>query len=156
MSSSIFDVRKYLENLLTGSPLCEIKNFSKFQEISERLTGFQIINLGSPIRLSWSSDGVGMAFFKCVNRGCSFSPFTSTLSKMTALDTNPLPGLTYFSAFKISAPLEFSWWPNWFEGKARITNFSGNFSRSWFIWVKSLTVVPQRDAVFNTNTTLPL
>ena len=38
-----------------------------------------------------------------------------------ALGSNPFPGLTYFSALRISWPPEFSWWPNWLLGKAKIT-----------------------------------
>merc|ERR1719239_1559838 len=49
------EVRKCLEKRLTGCPAGETRNFSKFQEISERLTGFQMKNFGSPINLSGRS-----------------------------------------------------------------------------------------------------
>lgn len=52
MSDAMSDVRKCLEYRLNGSPFGEIRNFSKFHEMSDRLTGFQIKNFGSPIRLS--------------------------------------------------------------------------------------------------------
>merc|ERR1719195_1426054 len=55
----------------------------------------------------------------------------------------------------ISLPLEFSSWPNWFVGNARTASLSENFSQSSFICVKSLTVVPHKEAVFSTSTTLP-
>lgn len=38
---------------------------------------------------------------------------------------------------------------------SQITSLSPNFSASWLSWVKSLVVVPQRDAVFSTSTTFP-
>ena len=45
----------------------------------------------------------------------------STLSNMRHFGTNPFPGRTYFKAFSISTPSEFSWWPNWFDGNESTT-----------------------------------
>lgn len=78
-----------------------------------------------------------------------------TLSNMTHLGSNPFPGRTCLSAFKISSPLEFSWWPNWLVGNAKMTKSEPNFSQSSFICVKSRIVVPHKEAVFSTRTTLP-
>ena len=44
-----------------------------------------------------------------------------TLSMRMHLGTKPLPGRTCFRAFIISWPFEFSWWPNWLLGKAKMT-----------------------------------
>ena len=76
-----------------------------------------------------------------------------------------------------------TWWPNWLDGKERTARSSGNwkkifwqfwcndvilwsgalqllhqitFSHNSFICEKSLTVVPHKEAVFSTSTTLPL
>merc|ERR1719186_716825 len=69
---------------LTGAPSGEIRNFSKFQEISVLLTGFQMKNFGSAIKSSVLSLGAGRLFFNHLKSGCSFSPFTSILSNMIA------------------------------------------------------------------------
>ena len=51
MSLAISEVRKVLEYLLTGLPFWSTRNFSKFQEMSERRTGLQMMNFGSVMRL---------------------------------------------------------------------------------------------------------
>ena len=66
---------------------------------------------------------------------------------------------------------QFSWSPNWLQGKPSTARVSGNYGKimrsrsSWcgitfahnsFICVKSLVVVPHKVAVFSTSTTLPL
>ena len=48
---AISEVRKVLEYLLTGLPVWSTRNFSKFQEMSERRTGLQMMNFGSVMRL---------------------------------------------------------------------------------------------------------
>ena len=68
----------YLEYLFKGVPSGPIRNFSKFQAISDLLTGFQMKNWGLTIRLSASSEGAGSDFFRYLNNGCSFSPLAST------------------------------------------------------------------------------
>jgi len=156
MSLETWAVWKLLLYLFTALPFESTRNFSKFHAISLRRTGFQIINLGSPMRLSWSSDGIGSSVFNQEKIGCSPSPLATTLSNITHLGSNPLPGRTYLRAFMISSPLEFSWWPNWLVGKAKMTNLSPYFSQSSFICVKSRTVVPHKEAVFSMRTTLPL
>jgi len=154
MSLEIWAVWKLLLYLLIALPFLSIRNFSKFQAMSLLLTGFQMMNFGSPIRLSESSDGTGSSVFNHENTGCSPSPLIKILSNMMHFGWKPFPGRTYFKALMISCPLEFSWWPNWFVGKAKITNLSPYFSQSSFICVKSRTVVPHNDAVFSTRTTL--
>lgn len=154
MSLEIWAVWKLLLYLLIALPFLSIRNFSKFQAMSLRLTGFHMINFGSPIRLSASSDGTGSSLFNHENTGCSPYPLIKTLSNMMHLGSKPLPGRTYFKALIISCPLEFSWWPNWFVGNAKMTKLSPYFSQSSFICVKSRTVVPHNDAVFSIRTTL--
>ena len=86
----------HLEKRLTGVPAGLMRNFSKFQEMSDRRTGDQTINLGLPRLTPCSSDsedmdsGADAALVTClsagrgrfclrkVNTGCSASPFTST------------------------------------------------------------------------------
>merc|ERR1711870_65840 len=108
MSASMSLVRKLREQRLMGVPSLPIRNFSKFQAMSVLLTGFQIKKWGLAIRLSESSEGAGSDFLRNVKRGCSFSPFTSTLSNMSPLNSKPLPGLTCFSRLTISSPPPFS------------------------------------------------
>jgi len=55
MSVAILEVMKYLEYRLTGAPAGEIRNFSKFHEMSDRLTGDHMMNCGFAIRESGSS-----------------------------------------------------------------------------------------------------
>ena len=54
ISFSISDVRNDFEYLLTGKPSGLTKNFSKFQDISDRFTGFHIIELGLSIKASFN------------------------------------------------------------------------------------------------------
>ena len=57
------EVRKFLEYLLRGVPSGPIKNFSKFQEMSDRLIGFQMKNWGFAIRLSCGRKRVSWRMF---------------------------------------------------------------------------------------------
>jgi len=156
MSLEMWAVWKLLLYLLNALPFLSIRNFSKFHATSLLLTGFQMMNFGSPIRLSASSDGIGSSLFNQENTGCSPSPLIKTLSNKMHCGSKPFPGRTYFKALMISCPLEFSWWPNWLVGKAKMTNWSPNFSLSSFICVKSRTVVPHNEAVFSMRTILSL
>ena len=78
ISLSMSHVWKLLEKRFIGLPFWSIRNFSKFQLMSDLFTGFQIINFGSPIKLSVSSLGIGSLTFSQLNTGCSPSPFTIT------------------------------------------------------------------------------
>merc|ERR1711978_669656 len=117
-SKTVLDVRLYVLGeevarvTLDGGAISPNQDFSKFQAMSVLLTGFQIKKWGLAIRLSESSEGAGSDFLRNVKRGCSFSPFTSTLSNMSPLNSKPLPGLTCFSRLTISSPPPFSWCPN--------------------------------------------
>ena len=55
--------------LLKGLPSGPIKNFSKFQEMSLRFTGDQMMSLGSSMREVGSSAGSGSAVFRYWRRG---------------------------------------------------------------------------------------
>lgn len=78
MSLAMWAVWKLLLYLLTALPLRSTKNFSKFQAMSDRRTGFQMMNFGSPMRLSESSDGNGSSRFSHENTACSPSPLAIT------------------------------------------------------------------------------
>ncbi len=52
------------------------------------MTGFQMMNFGSPMSDSESSEGAGRLLFSQEKRGISPSPFTSTLSNMVHLGDN--------------------------------------------------------------------
>merc|ERR550539_1862676 len=108
MSSSMSLVGKNLEYLRTGVPSGWIRNFSKFQDISDLLTGDQLLNLGFPRRFPFESEGLGRLLFRKVKIGFSSLPFTATFWKMVARGTKPLPGRTCSSAFKISPLSQFS------------------------------------------------
>merc|ERR550539_159917 len=108
MSSSMSLVGKNLEYLRTGVPSGWIRNFSKFQDISDLLTGDQLMNLGFPRRFPFESEGLGRLLFRKVKIEFSSLPFTSTFWKMVARGTKPLPGRTCSSAFKISPFSQFS------------------------------------------------
>ena len=135
ISRAMSDVRKFLLYRLKGTPFESIRNFSKFHDTSDLSTGPQIISLLSPMRCSSSSYGCGSFFFKKTNRGWASLPFTETLLNRSILGMNPFPGRTYFRELRISLLLQFSWWPNWLQGKPRIASpLLLYLSMSSFIW----------------------
>ena len=91
----------------------------------------------------WLWSWVSHEYERIIGGTSLFGDVILTLSNMMHFGWNPFPGRTYFKALMISCPLEFSWWPNWFVGNAKITNLSPYFSQSSFICVKSRTVVPK-------------
>lgn len=108
MSGSMSIVGKWWLYLRTGTPSRPTRNFSKFQEMSLRHTGDQMMNLGSVMSAVVVSLGAGRASFKKAKSGCAFAPFTSHFSKRVKLGSNPPPGRTYLREFRISSFLAFS------------------------------------------------
>lgn len=108
MSGSMSMVGKRRLYLRTGTPSRPTRNFSKFQAMSLRHTGDQMMNFGSVMSAVVSSLGAGRASRKKAKSGCACAPFTSHFSKSVKLGSNPPPGRTYLREFRISSFLAFS------------------------------------------------
>ena len=108
MSSKVNPILIKLHKIL--SKICQIT--SKTGRIESNTTGLNI------------SDKLCYLHFDSINAQCAWVKCASaiiTLSNMMDLGSNPLPGRTCRRELRISSPLEFSWWPNWFVGNAKTT-----------------------------------
>lgn len=108
MSGSMSMVRKRRLYLRTGTPSRPTRNFSKFQAMSLRHTGDQMMDLGSVMSAVGSSLGAGKDSRRKAKSGWAFSPFTSHFSNNVKLGSNPPPGRTYLRESRISSFLPFS------------------------------------------------
>ena len=94
---------------LYGMPSGEMRNFSKFHEMSLRWTGCQTINLGLPTRWCELSEGAGMDSRRNCQRGSVLLPFISTLLKTGNFGSKPFPGRTCFRMLRSSWSFPVSW-----------------------------------------------
>merc|ERR1719311_1157183 len=90
--------------------------------------------------------------------GRASAPLTSHFWKRVTVGAHskPLPGRTCLSVLRNSSLFSLVWWPNWLHGKPRMLSLSPYFSARAFIAVKSLVVVPQREATFKISVGLPV
>ena len=109
------------------SPSLPMRNFSKFQAMSERATGDQSVTvveskaprgrmsaslslhplpLLSPLP---SSKGMGLDSYIHLKTGSWPAPLTLVHAKSSPLNSKPLPGRTYFKVLTNSASFSFVW-----------------------------------------------
>lgn len=139
-------------HLISGFPSGPTRNFSKFHFTSVTFSGSQnSLPVGLPKLLPTG----GQAFFRKVKTPCSFSPFTSPLSKSWKFGTNPLPGRTYFSIGKISSLRPGSCFPNWLQGNPRMVKPRSLSSSCSAFSSKYWKVSPQKVATLTTRTYFP-
>lgn len=103
---------------LTGWPSWLIRNFSKFQPISDLNTGLQFTVEQLFARVRSSSPANGCFSLRFSKTGFAFAPFTSHLANSLNMGMKRPPGRTCSRTSGISELSKGSLCPNWLQGNA--------------------------------------